>query len=348
MVKNTSPVKSFLWIILIAGVCSIIYVLFSKYKSLRSQSLQQQSIIKSQNQLVDSLRVRSLSNLMPQILSKVEEELKHNPVRALSEETIQEIAALSYTLTPYARFEGDSMSNRKLSPERGQLLLMLAKLNLDTASYHRILEVTSFAHADLRGANLSGADLNGVDLSSADLYGARLIGADLRNSKLSFSNLWGAQLGQCKLDSADLSRADLRWAHLNGASLKGANFFEADLSSSQMRKVDLSGAVMKYAVLKGAFLNEAILDSADLYRTIVVRAQLPGASLKETNLTFSNLIEANLLDAELSDAIMKDSVWLETIDKWLVTGSKEIGKNYHLVKVEIEGQPYYQIRKIPG
>ena len=230
MGKNTSPVKSFLLIILIAGVCTIIYVLFSKYKSLRSQSLQQQSIIQSQNQLVDSLRVRSLSNLMPQILSKVEEELKNSPDRALSEETILEIAALSYSLTPYARFEGDRISKGKFSPERGQLLLVLTRLNLLPATIRRIMEVTSFANADLRGADLSGADLRGVDLSSADLYGARLIGADLGKANLSFANLWGAQLGNAILDSADLSRADLRWAYLNDADLKGANFFEADLS----------------------------------------------------------------------------------------------------------------------
>ena len=78
----------------------------------------------------------------------------------------------------------------------------------------------------------------------------------------------------------------------------------------------------------------------------MVRAQLPSASLKKTNLTFSNLIEANLLGAELNDACVKDSVWFQTLAKWMVTGSKEISQNYQLEKVEMEGQPYYRMRKI--
>ncbi len=308
-------------------------------------------LIAQQSQLMDSLRIRSLSNLMPQLLARIDDELKDNPGRVLSDETISMIASLSYTLKPYPYTEGARMSTKKLSPERGQLLLILIGLNLDTGSLHQIMKHVSFAGADLRDGVLRGADLSGINLSEADLSSAIFDSADLAGANLSYANLWGAIISKAKLTGTDLTRADLQWANLNQADLKGADLREANLYSVQMRNADLSGSVMKWTNLTGAFLNEANLAGADMFRTTLVRAQLTGAILSEANMTVGNLIEANVTGSDmtginLTDVIVDDKNWLSRLNEWQVIGAEELQRNYKLSHEVSNGKSIYRLKKL--
>ncbi len=146
---------------------------------LKAQIQYQARSIEQQSELIESVKKGSLVFLMSHILDKVDEELTNHPRRTLSKETIARIAALNTAFQPYAYVKGDSLSVKKLSPERGQLLLVLSIMNMDSSSFDTIKAKTSFAGADLRGANLNGANLSGVDLRDANLKEADLRGANL-------------------------------------------------------------------------------------------------------------------------------------------------------------------------
>ena len=297
--------------------------------------------IARQAEMIENLTKNGYEPLVANVLDLIDDELKDNPKRILSDESIDRIVALCFSLKPYARAKGDSVSSKKLSPERGYVLLVLARLKLDTGSMRQIKSTASFSGADLREADLSGTDLSGIDLKGADLYGANLNGSNLNEADLHFANLWGAQLRDATLRGTKLKRANLNWADLNGADMRNAQLNEADLISAQLRKVDMRGANLRWTDFRCAFLNDANLDSADMFRAVLQRAQLIGANLKGVNLSNAligeaNLTGVNLTEANLLDLVLSDQHWIELLDSWKVTGLQEIQRKYKVV----EGDSY--------
>ena len=312
---------------------------------------EQQKRITEQAEMIEYLRQSGLGSLLSDMLKKVEDELAQNQHRQLGEGTIDQIKALSYTFKPYKYVDGDSLMKRKVSPERGQLLLMLSGMNMDSVSFNSILRTVSFAGADLREADLKLAHLRGVDLSGADLQGADLSEADLEGANLKAANLWGANLQQAHLHGANVMRSDLRWANLNGADLHQAELHESDLTSAQLRKVDLHGAVLQWADFTSAFLNESDLTGADMFRVTLRRAQLPGTNLSNANLTLANLVEANLTGtifsgANLNDIVIGQQDWLSQLDDWKIPDAKSIQDSFRIVDETSTGVHLYQLKKI--
>jgi uncharacterized protein YjbI with pentapeptide repeats len=303
------------------------------------------------DEAIEYLRQSGLGNLMSNVLRKAEDEVKQDPYRRLTDATIAQIEALSYSFKPYKLTEGDSSFLKLLSPERGQLLLMLSGMNMDSVSFAKVLAKTSFAGADLSEADLSGRHLDGADLSGADLHGANMKGASLQHANLDKANLWGANLQQAHLSGASMARADLRWADLNGADLREADLHEADLSSAQLRKADLRGAVLQWTDFIGAFLNEADLTGADMFRASLKRANLSGANMslvkmKMGVLSESNLTGTNLTGADLSDVVISEKDWLIRLDDFLVIGAKAYQDSFNVVDViSYEGSKYQLKRK---
>src|SRR6185369_8634547 len=135
---------------------------------------------------------------------QMHDELSHNPKRMLSDELIARIASLSYSFTPYSYVEGDSISSKKLSPERGQLLLIIAGMKIDSVSLEKLMHQSVFSFANLRNADLQSAYLKGVNLQGAELRGANLEGINLNEANLRLADLWGVNLKRASLMSADL------------------------------------------------------------------------------------------------------------------------------------------------
>jgi uncharacterized protein YjbI with pentapeptide repeats len=203
--------------IVLAGLLSIALI-FRQNTLFNSRMQYERARITQQSELIESMRISNIVVLMNNVLDNVDDELKSNPDRKLSSETIARIASLSLAFRPYRILEGDSMSKRKYSPERGQLLLALAKMN-GSNSFDRIKLSTTFAGADLSGANLQGADLSDADLRGANLRDANLSSALMRKVNLTDANLWGADLHAADLREAILKRADLQWVDLHEANL---------------------------------------------------------------------------------------------------------------------------------
>ncbi len=306
--------------------------------------------LKQQAELIESNKKSGYVHLLSNMLDLLDDEVKDNPTLTLSDETISRISSLCYFLKPYASSQSDSLPGKLLSPERGQLLLVLSKMNLDTITLSKIRKQATFAGADLREADLSGTNLSDIDLHEADLYGADLHGAVLIGADMSFANLWGANLGGATLREANLKRAVISWSDLNGADMRKADLHEADLRSAQLRMADLRGANLRWTDLTGAFLNEAKLDSADMFRAVLKKAQLfktnmQNANLNNAILSEANVTEANLIGTNLLDVVLSDKHWIEHLPEWKVTGAMDIQNHYSVVEgVSYEQSKYKLIR----
>jgi uncharacterized protein YjbI with pentapeptide repeats len=297
--------------------------------------------------LMEAMKPNDREPLIKAILQDVGEELKRHPGRKLRDTTIARIAALSFACTPYRYIQGDSLSEKAYSPERGQLLQALILLNLDPGSFAGIKRKTLFAGADLRGADLKGLDLSGINLREANLDGADLTGANLDSAGLGEANLWEANLNRANLRRADLKRADLSWAQLNEANLRQANLNGAILASAQLRKADLQGATFQWAQLGGALFHEAKLTGADFTGANLSKVNLSQADLSQTDLRRINFSQADLVGAVLNQALV-DKDWLDKLTVWQPTGANELRANYSVVNDTADKfkTPLFRLKKI--
>jgi uncharacterized protein YjbI with pentapeptide repeats len=140
--------------------------------------------------------------------------------------------------------------------------------------------IVDLAGADLSGANLIGPNLTGADLSKAYLSEAYLSEADLREAILN-----GANLSKANLRGVGLIRggASVIRAYLRKANLLGTNLREADLSKpnpgADLRGADLSRSDLSYANLRWAGLSRADLSYANLQGAALWTVSLIGADL---------------------------------------------------------------------
>jgi len=330
---------------LLAGIS--VYLIMNN--RMRTKLDNQQSLFNTQAALIDSVLKSGLAPLMSNVLATIDAELKDNPSRILSDETIARIVALCYTAKPYLLINVDT-STQKVSPERGQLLLFLSTMKIDSVSMQKIRQQATFAQADLREADLSGINLQGINLKGANLMDANLMGTKLDEADLSHAYLWGANLSNASLNGANMKRAVISWADLNDASLAGANLHEADLVSSQLKRSDLRGAFLQWTDFSGAFLDEADLSDTDLFRANLKRAQLVKANLSGSTMTYAivseaNLTETNLTGAVLTNLIFAEQDWLTLLDKWKVAGAQDIQAEYELVEAFSYEGSKYQLNK---
>ena len=258
----------------------------------------QNALIQRQMSLEEASRRSALVVLMSNIMDKVDDEIKEQKNEflkngipksmtdtleySLSQSLIGQIAALSYSFKPYRYMEGDTLIESPLSPERGQLLITLTLLPLDTFTLRKIYQSATF--------------------ESADLKSAVLIGAYLREVNLSWANLSWAGLGEADLSKANLSRADLSWADLRGANLSRADLMWADLKGANSMWADLKGANLMWADLEWADLIEADLIGADLRGANLSRARLSKANLNGADLNGADLSRARLSINQLSNS----------------------------------------------
>jgi uncharacterized protein YjbI with pentapeptide repeats len=318
-------------------------------KALNTQQAQLQQQLDKEARAAEVLRISGLNSIMRDLMADIADELKQSPAHSLQEETINRIAALSYGLISNTA-DSNGFSLNTLSPERGQLLLMLSALKMDSVSFQKIKQQTSFAYARLRNADLQGSDLRGIDLKGADLQNTNLSNANLNEATLHDANLLGARMNNTSLGSADLSRANLQWAELNMANLEHANLSGTEIMSAQLRNANLRNANLQWADLSGAFLNGSDCTSANLHGTIFKRANLNHTLLVDVNLYLGILTDATLEAADLTGANIEYATvtqpdWFAQLRTWSVQGLDSIEHKYHMVNAGTTSQPQYRARK---
>jgi hypothetical protein len=144
-------------------------------------------------------------------------------------------------------------------------------------------------------------DLRGLNLSRANLATANFVG-----SNLAFTDLSEADLSKARLDHADLYCANLYRANLSSANLSAAVTSDSpnttNLIGSLIIKANVSGATLRNANLADASLNES-----DLTNTDIRGARLDSANLFRTNLSGAKLDEhTDLAKACLVETLFRD------------------------------------------
>jgi hypothetical protein len=199
-------------------------LLMNQNELLEAQNIKIDSQTELMNQqmfLSEASRRSALVVLMSNIMDKVDDEIKDQKDEflkkgisksaadtlkySLSQSLIGQIAALSYSFKPYRYMEGDTLIAGPLSPERGQLLITLTLLPLDTFTLNKVYQLATFESSDLQDVVLVGAYLVGAELYGANLFKADLIDAILRRANLSEANLSGADLSGVDLHEAEVT-----------------------------------------------------------------------------------------------------------------------------------------------
>ncbi len=339
----------FIWILaavfIVAGSLLSSFLIYRQGNYFKAQMQQQNRKIKEQSVLIESARKGNLVFLMSNILDNAEAELKN--AGTLSDALIARIAALSFSFKPYSYLEGDSLSDKEFSPERGQLLMALLLMKMDSASFIKIKQRAVFSGADLRGADLIHADLSGAKLNNANLNGTNLSNANLKGADLKDANLWGANLNKANLSGADLKRSDLRWAELNEADLQFAKMDGAQLSGAQVLKADARELTAQYADLGGTLFHEANLAGANFLGAKMSKVNFSQADLTRADLRMTDLNEANLSGTKLNKALV-DSNWMEKLSEWKLTGGQNIQDSFRIVTDSLDqwNHAVYHLKKV--
>nr|WP_262922112.1 pentapeptide repeat-containing protein [Aquimarina acroporae] len=182
-------------------------------------------------------------------------------------------------MQPYKYKEGEKLIDKKISPERGQLLYSLIKSDLGQQSLSDIFYAGDFEYSSLRevslgrGVYLKYAKLNHSNLYKANMPAANLASSELKEVDMSYINLSDANLSRARLIEANVKNAEMAGIDLTNANLSGADFTGADLSEAK-----LWGAKIVDANFTDTVLDNVIVDRQDWIDYINDTLDLKGAS----------------------------------------------------------------------
>lgn len=264
--------------------------------------------INIQNHLIEAERRSSLVFLMSNILDKVDNEISEqrtqkDSIFSLSPPLINRIVALSRAFQPYQKLKEDTLSNKLISPERGQLFVSLMGIQLDSITQNTIVEKGNFENAVIKD----------ISLKYKKFRLANLDGADFEKGILDSTNLSGASI-----EEANFYNAELNYINFEHTILDGSNLHYAKLNHAFLERTWLNNANLEKATLTGAYLKRAQLKNANLVGAILKNAMLLLANLEGADLSGANLKFANFTDAKLDYAIFK---WTSFKDAILVNAS---------------------------
>ncbi len=239
---------------------------------------------------------------MNNMVDQMEKELSNTPERTLSEETIFKLKDLSKSLQPYYNIQSDTISDDKFSPEKGNLLLTLKTMKMDSVSFKKVLKEISFSQIELLDVDLSDTNLAHTDFSNSNMPKTKLVGSNLSNSKLEKTNFTNANLSQSNLNGANFLNAKMNWANLKEVKANAGIFDGAKLSNANFYRADLKDATLKWCKATNTSFKEAILQGANLSTSDLSKGTLNNANLTNCNLSFTKLIEANIIEVDASNA----------------------------------------------
>jgi len=332
----------YIWMSYRRWVIGVFYALFLGFAGLLGALLiyNQNKLIEKQNYRLDQQTylleaerrgqlVYLFSNIMDAISKEIEDDIGKKEKRDLSPQLMGRIIALSSRLKPYTYLEGDNLTKKPLSPERGQLLISLVKSQLDSSSYINIFENGDFEYADLEGADLDNAFLPYISLNNANL---KRIG-----------------LHYTYLPDVYFKNSDMRRAMME----------KVTIGRSEFSNVQMDSVILRYSTISGADFTDSSLRGADMlysriYWTNFINCDLTHANFKRANLKKSDLRGATLHSTNFTNAGL-DSVKVGSID-WLhnmqdyqedsIIGLSYILKNYVVDTTKYEdGNGVYYLLK---
>lgn len=200
------------------------------------------------------------------------------------------------------RFAGEQtgvMSDRPLSPERGQIMGILI--------YQRLTDFST---------------LIGADFSFAEVRAA----STAQSLDLTFASLRFASFDRQLLVGADFSAAYLEHARFRNASINGTQFGIGTLPSisgegigfergTQLSGTDFSGAIIKstgFAKARGFGIN---FDRAVIHKVQFTNAEMAGSTFRGTIFGEVDFTGALLASVDFDGALVFDPAFLDTVAK---------------------------------
>ncbi len=322
----------FIWIavsiFIIMGGLIASYMIRKQNQLLEAQSLAQDQRISELAEILESLRNGNQVPLMSSVLDAVEREVETHAGH-LTAATISRVVELSKSFKPYRRYEGDSLSSKELSPERGQLLISLVLIPMDSASFNRIKRQAVFAYADLQNVELSEVDLSDINLSKANLRRGNFSGSSFRNATMDKVDFWGANLDRTDFTGADLRRITMNWAEVNNANFNNANIDGSSLMDAKFRNTDFSHTSVQWTNAVNSVFNGATMRYTDFTRSDLRRANFSGTNMTNA-LLLQSRIQESIMDSVHFDSTVVHDTWLEELSTSKVSGTDAILNSYSI------------------
>ncbi len=198
------------------------------------------------------------------------------------------------------QFSGEQtgvMTDRPLSPERGQIMAILI--------YNRLTDFST-----LIGADFSFAEVRAASMGSALV--------------LTFAALRFASFDRQLLIAADFSGAYLEHARFRNASINGSQFGVGTLPSitgegigfergTQLSGTDFTGAIIKdtgFARARGFGIN---FDRAVIHKVQFINGEIAGSTFRTTIFGVVDFTGANLSSVDFDGALVFDTAFLDTV-----------------------------------
>ena len=328
-ISSSKSSKKLFWLILTCVTTGAICIfLYQKNYTQQNKIETQSNLIVAQSETITALEQGNLMALVATVLAAADTELAQSSNRSLSQAIIDRIADLSHSLKPYRQVTKDSIATQELSGERGQLLLSLTKMNIDSASFAQIKKIATFEYADLRDAHLANMDLSGINLARANLEGAALLGSSLEYANLEEANLKRSQLSSSSLKNAKLKLINLDWANLSQVNISEVRLVGASLKSANLIGADFTGTYISYTNFRGANLIKANftnthIDIVDFSQANLTEAILDNLIIKRVNFTNVNFEKT---------IVNKD--WFSNLKKEETVGLEKLKSDYEVASIE--------------
>ncbi|MDH7445289.1 pentapeptide repeat-containing protein [Aquimarina sp. 2201CG14-23] len=288
-VDTVSDVSSnVIWRITRIGIFGLLVTLIPSIILLYQTKLviNQNRLVDNQNELIEAERRSSLVFIMDNLLSDLSEELKYkgSSERNISPVLEARIASLSRAMKPYKYKEDGELIDKKISPEKGQLLFSLIRSNLADQSYREILDASDFSYTFFKDIYLGrGVNMKYINLSHSNLSEVNLPAANLERSELTEANMEQINLSDAVLVRANLTNANLRNSELLSVDLTNAKLYGADLTEADLTEATLWGTKLEDAVLTDVVLDNAIVHRQDWISYVADSLDLKGANAIKDN-----------------------------------------------------------------
>jgi uncharacterized protein YjbI with pentapeptide repeats len=329
--------KSF-WLILTCVTTAVVCIfLYQKNDTQQNKIETQSNLIVAQSEAIIALEQRNLMALVATVLAAADTELAQSSTRSLSQAIIDRIADLSHSLKPYRQVTKDSIVNRELSRERGQLLLSLSKMRINELSFRKIRQQSTFAYAELEEGRLVGINLSGIDLMRANLKSANLTGTRLDSAVLLETNLSRAKLVNGSLIGADLMRANFDWADMTSCNLSNARLDGTSMISVNLYAANLSSVQAKYSNLHNAILKDANFTNSTFNIVDLTKANLYNANLVQAKMTRVEFYNSNL------ENVLVDAKWYKTLHESNTEGSSYLLDKYDFTVSDSDSTQFFRI-----
>lgn len=342
-----SRIALFLALVIVLGGLTIGTFGIRSKMQFEKQNKRLTQTINTQIDLIDSLRINKQILLMNNVLSQIDHELNQDSLNRLSTRLLNRIVNLSQNLQPYRYYIGDSLTKVKLSPERGNLLLTLTAMDIDSISFDYIKRNANFVQADLRDKEFKNLDLSGINLEGADLQNTSFQACILNDAKLKKANLKGTQFTNVSMEKCNLNNTDLRWSALKNVSLFQAELSGVDLSNSSLVDLNLRESTIQFSDISNSVLKQVDFSISDLLNTSFKESNLNDVNFEESRLRKANLDASNMNGVNLNKAIV-DKNWQNIINSWKVVNQKNLLKKYEVVidsSIHFRSEKYFLKKK---